>query len=78
MTVKDIVIKYLKENGYDGLFDEVLECGCRIGDLMPCYNPQNCSPGRIKDCKKCDKYINDKYGCLEGYNFCIQEIGVQE
>ena len=34
MTVQEIIIKYLKENGYDGLYSE--ECGCRIDDLIPC------------------------------------------
>lgn len=33
-TVRDAVEKYLKDNGYTGLFSD--ECGCEIDDLMPC------------------------------------------
>ena len=34
MTVTEIVKKYLKENGYDGLYSE--DCGCEVDDLAPC------------------------------------------
>lgn len=34
MTVKEIVKKYLEDNGYDGLYGS--GCGCEISDLMPC------------------------------------------
>ena len=36
MKTIDIVIKYLKENGFDGLVDEYGDCGCDLSDLMPC------------------------------------------
>ncbi len=39
MIIRDIVEQYLTKNDlndYDGLFSESGECGCRIGDLMPC------------------------------------------
>ena len=39
MTIKEIVKKYLEENGYDGLASPDLECGCPIDDLMPCDKP---------------------------------------
>jgi hypothetical protein len=39
MTIKEIVEKYLKENGYDGLCHVYADCACRIGDLMPCDEP---------------------------------------
>ncbi len=44
MTVKEIVIEYLKANGYDGLCRE--ECGCGLNDLCPCDdNPYfDCEP----------------------------------
>ena len=35
MEAREIVEKWLKENGYDGLYREEC-CACRIGDLMPC------------------------------------------
>jgi len=43
MTVKEIVEKYLRENGYDGLYCE--DCGCRLDDLIPC------DWGDFQDCK---------------------------
>ena len=46
MNVKEIVQKYLQENGYDGLCDEWHECGCQINDLMPCGEYcGDCIPG---------------------------------
>lgn len=38
ITVKEIVVAYLKENGFDGLCGD--ECGCGIDELAPCceYN----------------------------------------
>ena len=44
MTVKEIVIKYLKNEGYDGLCGD--DCGCLIDDLFlcgPCFS--DCRPG---------------------------------
>jgi hypothetical protein len=38
MTVKDIIEKYLRENGVEGgLAGE--DCGCGIDDLAPCCEP---------------------------------------
>jgi len=34
MTVIEIVLKYLNDNGYDGLCSEC--CGCGKDDLSPC------------------------------------------
>lgn len=36
--VKDIIVKYLLEHGYDGLYDDDKECGCSLEDdyFMPC------------------------------------------
>jgi len=46
MVVKDIVSKYLKDNGYEGLFNESEDCGCELSDLMPCDEPRpDCEPG---------------------------------
>ncbi len=36
MNIREIVREYLKANGYDGLCDVGAECGCRLGDFMPC------------------------------------------
>ena len=47
MTVKEIVEKYLKDNGYTGLVNSDGECGCEIDDLFPCGElyPECCEPG---------------------------------
>lgn len=69
MTVKQIVEKYLKDNGYDGL-QCYAECGCTLNDLMPCEeNFSECTPGYIKDCKKCEYFKNNE--CDFGFSFCI-------
>jgi len=34
MDVEDIIIKHLKDNGFDGLSGR--ECGCLLGHLWPC------------------------------------------
>lgn len=57
MTAKEIIIKYLKDNGFDGLCGE--DCGCGIDDLAPCDMPMDCEPAykhicgenKPEDCK---------------------------
>ena len=53
MTVREIVKKYLQKNGFDGLYNELLECGCDLNDLMCC--PEDCF-----DCKAGYKVIITK------------------
>ena len=50
--VTDIVTQYLKAHGYDGLFNDYMECGCRLGDLHPCDAgpPGECEPGHLVPC----------------------------
>jgi len=61
MTVKDIVKKYLEENGFDGLFTD--DCGCAKGNLAPfCDTMMNCQPGYAIDCPGTDS-CGDGYGC---------------
>lgn len=46
MDLIEIVTEWLKEKGYDGLYDEDYECGCILSDLMPCDEPRmRCCPG---------------------------------
>jgi len=49
-NVREIVVEWLKENGYDGLYEPGCECGCFIDDLAPCDGLcENCIPGyRVK------------------------------
>ena len=69
MRVKEIIKKYLKENGFDGLAGD--SCGCFISDLMPCDNPSpDCSAGHKKSCLNClsrgDCDITDiSGGCIQ-------------
>lgn len=45
MTVKEIVKKYLEENGFDGLYASG-NCACEVDDLMPCGDDSiHCEPG---------------------------------
>jgi hypothetical protein len=48
INVKAIVKKFLEEHGFDGLYSNVGECGCRTVDLMPCdFCPDGCAPGYL-------------------------------
>jgi len=57
MTVKEIVEAYLEANGYDGLY--TCDCGCRIGDLMPCpcEGCDKCEPGYLRTEQKGDEHF---------------------
>jgi hypothetical protein len=51
-TCLDIIKEYLKDNGYDGLFNIEGECGCELADLAPCDSlcVDLCEPGvKIED-----------------------------
>lgn len=60
LSVQEIVIAYLKQNGYDGLYND--DCGCTLDDFMPCGEVgPDCSAGyRMKcNCEDCKKH-----GCV--------------
>jgi hypothetical protein len=51
MTVRDILVKWLTANGYDGLYDEDGECACAVDDLCPCDSEVLwCQPGYKRPC----------------------------
>jgi hypothetical protein len=54
MTVKDIVAKWLKENGYDGLARE--DCGCQLDDLFACDGYMDGS----SEVEKCEAAMNSE------------------
>lgn len=61
-TVMDIVKKFLKDNGFDGLFNVNGECACDVKSLCPCDGEiTECEPGyRIEGCicgQGCDYHI---------------------
>jgi hypothetical protein len=59
MTAKEIIIKYLQDNGYDGLCND--DCGCGINDLFPCGgSPDNCVPAYKS---KCDLHCGEYSVC---------------
>jgi len=62
-TVKDIILKFLRSNSYDGLYNVNGSCACKIDDLIPCDGPiDNCKPGCLKDC---DCYMKHEFHITE-------------
>ena len=60
-TVIEIIKKNLIEEGFDGLYNEDLECGCEVSDLEPCDVLQNgCTAGyKHPGDKEYDFYIKE-------------------
>ncbi len=57
MDCKEIIIKYLKDNKFDGLLCAEVPCGCSIDDLAPCDgNMFDCIPAYKKEanCIECN------------------------
>ena len=62
ITVVEIIENYLKDNGFDGLYNEIGECACKINDLAPCGQiDHTCKAGYLIKCEN------------EDYDFCIGE-----
>ena len=50
---KDIIIKFLEENEYDGLLCPEGECGCDNDDLFPCgESALDCIPAYKVNCSE--------------------------
>lgn len=52
IDIEDIIRGWLEgHDGYDGLCNAELECGCHIGDLMPCLEPdvRECVAGHMAE-----------------------------
>jgi hypothetical protein len=63
MNTKEIVEAWLRANGYDGLYSDW--CVCKLDDLFPCGEVQDCNAGYFTDCP-------DPGGCeCEGQGFHI-------
>lgn len=74
MNCKEIIIKYLKKNNYDGLCNEDCGCGIEDDDLICCgENFENCVPAIKKFCKDCKD--NGKCEVQFGFeiDYCFQE-----
>lgn len=52
MTVRKIVIEYLKAHGYDGLYNQHEPCACEVENLIPCsgMDIEDCKPGDKEEC----------------------------
>ena len=73
-TVKEIVADWLKQHGYDGLFNP--DCGCVLDDLMPCADRfSDCEAGYRVACSECKWHDTDECR-LESWpsEFCIMEF----
>ena len=64
MNLRTLTEQWLRANGYDGLLNDSIECGCKVGDLMPCDEPSSqCEPGHFEECDgsclrgECDWHI---------------------
>ena len=53
MNTVQIIRQWLNENGYDGLFNADLPCGCNLDDFMPCGGEHNvgCKAAYKQVCK---------------------------
>ena len=64
-TVGTIVVDHLRDNGFDGLCNPDLECGCGLDDFTPCDEPSfDCKPaykGRTP------RDLVDVYGDIDFY-----------
>ena len=70
MDVQEIIKEYLKDNKYDGLYNEEGQCACELPGLQPCgENFSDCIPG-IK--KTWDELTEDQQSaCESGCDFYI-------
>lgn len=51
MNLKEITEAYLREKGYDGLYDTDTECACSVDALFPCVEPGiYCEAGYSRPC----------------------------
>jgi hypothetical protein len=77
MTAREIIKKYLEDNGYDGLFYAQGECSCQLNDLMPCGEIYDmCVAGIIKGwCQTqngtCKDFDPEK--CDPDWSYCMRE-----
>lgn len=56
MTIKEIVVGYLKQNNFEGLYHDN-DCGCELKDLFPCGSPpKDCQPGIKVPCNCGEKH----------------------
>jgi hypothetical protein len=77
MNVREIIEDYLEANGYTGLVNEEIPCGCLSGDLEPgtdCMCGDACEAGYVHYCDDCPKEVQDECtveGCPCENGYCV-------
>lgn len=57
-SVQEIVLKYLEENEYGGLYSDIDECGCSLKQLFACGEAPDCKAGYLgKECPSDYDYV---------------------
>ena len=72
MELRGMVKNWLIENGYTGLVNTDVPCGCELEDLIPCGSPTpECAGGYKHKCDTCTKVgVCEIRG--EGGEWCIR------
>ena len=70
LDVGDIIIKYLQDNGYDGLVYPDNECGCSLDDLCPCDCLNTSCKAGYK--VKCDDSCEHEHSTFGGSDWHMQ------
>jgi hypothetical protein len=80
-TVREIVLNYLKEKEYAGLFNACDSCGCSVDDLFPCASEGclDCEAGYMVECRTemCEDCEAECDGIITGtsYKICRTKDG---
>ena len=65
MKIGEIIVKYLKDNNFDGLYTD--ECSCTVNDLVPCSGlTEFCKPGVLLTDAESIKFAKES-----GYDYVI-------
>jgi len=77
MNVKEIVMEYLAREGFDGLCNTDLECGCGLlDDFAPCEEMgHDCQPSYMCNCGSCAEVNCDNREEVFGFRFFSSKPG---
>ena len=75
MTVREIVKKWLVDNGYGGLVNDMSDCGCEVDDLMPCDSEgcESCEAGYKVFTKDITQEERDKLDDYCDWVICLKK-----
>lgn len=68
MNIEEMATEYLKSSEFDGLYNEVAECGCSKNDLAPCGDLEMDCVGAYKN--KCSVCSMGTYSPEKGIVTC--------